>query len=268
MYDSVFDHELVGMHVRTPAPADKSRHAMQPMLMWLWMTKEAAKRDRKRLISGQMVYLRRGQLAVSYRYFAEKANWGMKTTRLFLERLADFDMITLSTAQDADQLRLNFSARTLNGIQKGTGVSVISICNYETYQRGSCNKGTTRAQEGHRRGTGGAQNLTTNIDTEEDRGAVVTFTNGRIAIFGRLRAFWLEKFGNEEDLELALLQATPYIQPNASMHTLEAKVSSQLARQASYKRTAPKAAQAPAYARTAKEQNAKAMLTLMQGGAS
>ena len=153
MYDSVFDHEVVGMQVRTPAPADKTRHAQAPLVIWLWMTKEAAKRDRKRMLNGQMIFLRRGQLATSYRYLATKANWTVKTVRVFLDRLAAMDMIVVSSSQDVDQLRLSFGSEKLNGTQKGTPLSIITICNYERYQHGGTARGTDRAQQGHSRGT-------------------------------------------------------------------------------------------------------------------
>ncbi len=162
----VLDHEVVGMQIPPPAPADKARHSQSPTLVWLWMLKEAAHRERKRLIAGQMVRLRRGQLAVSQRYLAEKANWGRKAVRMFLERLETFDMVSLSKPQDVDQLRLNLEARKLNGIQKGPPLTVVTICNYDKYQHDPVAKGPARAQEGPRRGPGGAQNLTSNKDTE------------------------------------------------------------------------------------------------------
>ena len=148
----LLDHEVVGMQVRPPTPADKARHSQPPTIMWLWMLKEAAHKERKRLISGQMVRLRRGQLAVSQRYLAERANWGRKAVRQFLERLEAFDMVRLSGAQDVDQLSLNFEARKLNGIQKGPPLTVVSICNYDKYQHDASAKGPPRAQEGPRRG--------------------------------------------------------------------------------------------------------------------
>ena len=153
MCTDVLDHEVVGMQVRPPTPADKARHSQQPTLIWLWMLREAAHKERKRLIAGQMVRLRRGQLAVSYRYLAEKGNWGLKAARLFLQRLEAFDMITLSRAQDVDQLPLNFEARKLNGIQKGTPLTIVTICNYDKYQHDPAARGTVRAQQGHSRGT-------------------------------------------------------------------------------------------------------------------
>lgn len=51
-----------------------------------------------------------------------------------------------------------------------------------------------------------------------------------------MRAYWLDRFeGDAERLELGLIQAAGFVQPN-SQRPLEAQVSSQLARQCSEKR--------------------------------
>lgn len=66
-------------------------------------------------------------------------------------------------------------------------------------------------------------------------GERITFENGRLELKNGLRQFWLEKFGDEELLDLALIQAAGYVQPN-SMKPLEAQVSAQLARKIADKR--------------------------------
>jgi len=63
----------------------------------------------------------------------------------------------------------------------------------------------------------------------------VTFENGRLGLCEDLRAFWLQRFGDEELLDLALIQAAGYVQVNSS-RPLEAQVSAQLARRAADKR--------------------------------
>ena len=64
----------------------------------------------------------------------------------------------------------------------------------------------------------------------------VAFSGGRIELFNGLRSFWLGEFdGDEKGLELGLIQAAAFIQPN-SARPLEAQVSAQLARQAQIKR--------------------------------
>jgi hypothetical protein len=162
----IFEHEVVGAHVAAPRPADKSRHAWQPMTAWLWFIKEAARQDRERIIKGKVIPLRRGQLAVSLRYLAREANWGVKAVRVFLERLQTFKMIEVMAAP------LGRSTETVpvtcfgqGTPKKGTTITVLSICNYDTYQSDPKRKGTQRAQQGHSRGTAGAQDST--VDTDD-----------------------------------------------------------------------------------------------------
>lgn len=58
----------------------------------------------------------------------------------------------------------------------------------------------------------------------------VLVEGGKVTLVNGFRIRWLEEFGgSEKDLNLALLQAAPYIQPNSN-RTLEVQVSSQLAR--------------------------------------
>jgi hypothetical protein len=60
-------------------------------------------------------------------------------------------------------------------------------------------------------------------------GERVTFENGRLELKNGLKQFWLEKFGDEALLELAVIQAAGYVQTNSSK-PLEAQVSAQLAK--------------------------------------
>jgi hypothetical protein len=60
-------------------------------------------------------------------------------------------------------------------------------------------------------------------------GERVTFENGRLELKNGLKQFWLEKFGDAELLDLAVIQAAGYVQVNSSK-PLEAQVSSQLAK--------------------------------------
>jgi hypothetical protein len=79
----------------------------------------------------------------------------------------------------------------------------------------------------------------------------VTFENGRLELRNGLKQFWLDKFGDPELLELALIQAAGYVQPN-STKPLEAQVSAQLARKVATKRD-----QDARYAKAVKANSAK-----------
>lgn len=71
---------------------------------------------------------------------------------------------------------------------------------------------------------------------EKDDRPDCVFEAGRIVLRNGLRAFWLERFdGDAERLELGLITAAAYVQPN-SIRPLEAQVSAQLARQVADRR--------------------------------
>jgi hypothetical protein len=65
--------------------------------------------------------------------------------------------------------------------------------------------------------------------TPQGDGERVTFENGRLELKNGLKQFWLDKFGDEGLLDLAVIQAAGYVQVNSSK-PLEAQVSSQLAK--------------------------------------
>jgi hypothetical protein len=120
----IFEHEIVGAQARSPKPADPKRHAWPPLMVWLWLIKEAARQDRQRVIKGQVIPLRRGQVAVSQRYLGREANWGREAVRGFLERLVRHGMIALGSTQDPHS----------TDTKTNPPLSVVTICNYDTYQ--------------------------------------------------------------------------------------------------------------------------------------
>jgi uncharacterized protein YdaU (DUF1376 family) len=72
--------------------------------------------------------------------------------------------------------------------------------------------------------------------TPTQEGVRVSFEDGKITLYGELRAYWLKEFGGDEKaLELALIQAAGYVEPNGS-RPLEAKVGAQLAKQIQWAR--------------------------------
>jgi hypothetical protein len=149
------EHEVVGLKV--------GKRPWSPFEVWIWMLCEAARMDRQRVIQGRPIMLARGQLAVSLRYLAREADWSVKAVRRFLERLRKNGMISLAVTPGS-QMSLDFAARDVSDVcpKRGTGVSVLTICNYDKYQHAPTKKGTGRAQQGHRKGTGRAQDNTEN----------------------------------------------------------------------------------------------------------
>jgi hypothetical protein len=81
---------------------------------WLWLVSEAAWKPHRRRLAGRLVELRRAQLAASLRFIAEKWSWSEPRVRRFLKLLQNEGMIEV--AADA-------------------GVTVITICKYDKYQR-------------------------------------------------------------------------------------------------------------------------------------
>jgi len=81
---------------------------------WLWLLSEAAWQKRSRRIIGRQITLERGQLVGSFRFIASKWRWSEPRVRRFIAGLVSEQMIDATA--DA-------------------GVSVITIRNYDAYQR-------------------------------------------------------------------------------------------------------------------------------------
>lgn len=99
---------------------------------WVWMIAEASWKPREKRIGKVIVKLERGQLAHSTRFLSDAWGWSHSRVRRFLERLENRHMVCR---------------------QSDTGVSVISITNYGTYQYSSQASGTVSAQQRHSSGT-------------------------------------------------------------------------------------------------------------------
>lgn len=80
----------------------------------MWLISEAAWKDRTRRIGTRVVELKRGQLCASLRYMAERWGWHRSSVDRFLGKLCKWDM-----------------TETLCE----TGITVITICNYDEYQK-------------------------------------------------------------------------------------------------------------------------------------
>lgn len=114
---------------------------------WQWLIGEASFKARSRNIAGRVVELKRGQLAASVRFMADRWKWGKSSVGRFLAKL---------------------KTETMIGTDIGTGILVISICNYDKYQRVSLPTGT---QEGTLFGTGAGQRRDKREDTEDIEGS-------------------------------------------------------------------------------------------------
>lgn len=107
---------------------------------WQWLIGAAAFKQRSARVGAAIVALRRGQAAFSIRFCAEKWQWSKSRVHRFLDRLEKQDMI---------------------GTETGTAVTIITICNYDKYQRVSL---PDRDSSGTETGTAAGQQR----DKEED----------------------------------------------------------------------------------------------------
>ena len=103
---------------------------------FIWMIMEASYMARDRRIGNVAVRLQRGQLATSIRFMSEAWGWTKSTVDRFLKRLEKRDMI---------------------GTESGTGINVITICNYDEYQSAQNGSGTAKSEKRDSSGTAAGQ---------------------------------------------------------------------------------------------------------------
>lgn len=106
----IFDH-----------PVLNSREPFSRREAWLWLLSEAAWKPRSFRSQGKQIELKRGQLSHSVRFLADKWGWSKSAVGRFLDVLQTETMIEK---------------------ESGTGQVVITICNYDQFQRVSLPTGT------------------------------------------------------------------------------------------------------------------------------
>jgi hypothetical protein len=110
--------------------------------------------EARELIDGKMVKWNRGELPASLRYLAERWKWSKNKVDSFLKLLENEQMIVKRTAE-------------------GTGKTIISLCNYESYNVNGKIEGQQKGQSRDSDGTATGQgrdesNKDNNINKEED----------------------------------------------------------------------------------------------------
>jgi hypothetical protein len=83
---------------------------------WVWLLTEASWKPRTRRVGDFFVELQRGQLAASVRHLATIWKWSAGKVQRFIGRL---------------------KFETMIDVKNDTGISVITICNYDKYQTGA-----------------------------------------------------------------------------------------------------------------------------------
>ncbi|WP_141339717.1 hypothetical protein [Bradyrhizobium sp. USDA 3458] len=141
---------------------------------WQWLIGEASFKPRTRNIGGKVIPLDRGQLAASIRFMAERWTWSKSKVERFLKRLKTETMIETAS---------------------GTGLLVITICNYDKYQRVSL-PDRDEEQDSNRdaRGTATGQQRDKREDTENTEYTEHTPPRAKRAraSVGRFDEFWSE----------------------------------------------------------------------------
>lgn len=114
---------------------------------WLYLLKEARFENSKILDGGHLVEVKRGQIYVSIRFLSKAFGWTKKKIEVFLTLLESDNMIK----KESD---------------KGTGQSILTICNYDEYNILLEDWGTPRGHQGDAEGTKSNKENKDNI--EED----------------------------------------------------------------------------------------------------
>lgn len=95
-------------------PILQSREPYSRREAWLWLVSEATWKAKTIYVDGKRVSLNRGQLAHSIRFIADRWRWPKSNVARFLDMLKTDTMIET---------------------QAGHGITVITICKYDEYQR-------------------------------------------------------------------------------------------------------------------------------------
>lgn len=104
---------------------------------WLDLIATAAFADHERIVLGRFIHLKRGELVASVRYLATRWRWKKTSVDRFLHVLQD---------------------RSKIGTRNETGITIISLCNYERYNTPGLKSGTANGtRSGHARDTLGTK---------------------------------------------------------------------------------------------------------------
>jgi hypothetical protein len=136
---SIFDHELFADQPLTEREA------------WIWLIMEAAWKPRKKRVGDFIADLSRGQLAASVRFMAGAWRWTPAKVQRFVKRLQSLDMILTET---------------------DTGVTVITICNYDEYQAPVKAADTGPIQARYRSDTNDKKVIREEVREEEPKGSL------------------------------------------------------------------------------------------------
>jgi hypothetical protein len=119
---------------------------------WLWLISEAAWKPKSIKTDSGKLQLERGQLVTSSRLLAARWNWSKSSAHRFLSRLQTEKMVEMGVGHKAGQ-------------QLGQGLTVITICKYNEYNKSSDQFGT---QTGTQSGTESNKSLNNQNKRKKD----------------------------------------------------------------------------------------------------
>lgn len=117
---SIFDHAIFADEPKTEREA------------WVWLIMKASWKSREVRIGYTVIQTQRGQIAASVRFLAAAWKWTPARVQRYLKRLEKAEMITT---------------------QADTGVTLITVCNYDEYQSGGQSPDTAAIQPRYRADT-------------------------------------------------------------------------------------------------------------------
>lgn len=120
---SMRNHPIVGFHLHVKPADPEMGGAMQPALAFIDLIMECRYDAGYVMNGGRKMLIQRGQLVGAVSWLAARWNWTPKTVRGFLDRLENDGMI--------ERVRPGIES----GQQKGKQANLLSVCNYDKYQR-------------------------------------------------------------------------------------------------------------------------------------
>lgn len=111
---SLFDHAVF------------AREPMTEREAWVWLIMEASWKPRKKRIGNTVIDTQRGQLGASVRFLAAAWGWSAPKVQRYLNRIEKMEMIRRET---------------------DTGVTVVTICNYDMFQNNKQTPDTAAIQQ-------------------------------------------------------------------------------------------------------------------------
>lgn len=184
-------HAVVGHDVPPPPPADKSRHALAPMLAFQDLIAEAAWRRRDVRDKDRVLILERSQFRAGRAYWGKRWNWTEKSVRTFFKKLVTAGIIEIS------------------GQSEGHYANVATLCNYDKYQSPTEVAGQWLGQSRASDGPVTGQNLTKITKTTKEDGSFDRMWEAypRKVAKSAARKAWLKLSAEDRERAIAAISA-------------------------------------------------------------